>query len=261
MTIWQRITAAATCLLLLLLLAPMSPAEQNDDAEKEEQKEAESEPSQAGDEDAESGEDDEDEVSPFELSAEAFFESNEANQPINRKHVDATLLSAATFHATNIQRMEHELEALGHLPELDEASRLQAVYLVQRQELSHTNEDEKDLHEPIDRVKHVGLKPRFVAENVATEFAIQYEAGKTYYHRGRRFSYAPRGPAIPPHTYRTFAEALLRLWMDSPGHRENILHPDARFVGCAAVLDEKLPPGDIPKFYAAQVFFTPRLSR
>jgi uncharacterized protein YkwD len=52
-----------------------------------------------------------------------------------------------------------------------------------------------------------------------------------------------------------FAKALLDDWMSSPGHRENILHKSARYLGCACV--PLLEDASMEKIYCTQVFFTP----
>jgi uncharacterized protein YkwD len=103
------------------------------------------------------------------------------------------------------------------------------------------------------------LKFRFCAENVATAFGVQYQSGQKFYTRMENgstvISSEPRGKAVPPHTYVTFAEALIASWMKSPGHRKNILNPEGRYFG-ASCLPEKKSEG-IPIFYCVQVFFTP----
>jgi len=50
------------------------------------------------------------------------------------------------------------------------------------------------------------------------------------------FSYEPEGDPIKPHTYVGFALSLLDHWMNSPGHRKNILDKNPAHLGCAARL-------------------------
>ena len=109
------------------------------------------------------------------------------------------------------------------------------------------------------RLAGVGLNPRFAAENLAYTFAVQYRSGDRLYVRkenGERImSYKPSGPALPPHTYVSFAKAVVDQWLTSPGHRENLLHRDPKFlgVGCRPGTDES----GLPMIYCCQVFYAP----
>jgi GNAT superfamily N-acetyltransferase len=74
-------------------------------------------------------------------------------------------------------------------------------------------------------------------------------------------SYEPNGKPIPPHTYVSFAKALLSQWMNSPHHKENILIADARYMGSACAPSRDDGDRDFHKFYCAQEFFTPMPGR
>jgi uncharacterized protein YkwD len=110
-----------------------------------------------------------------------------------------------------------------------------------------------------DRAKLAGLRPRVLAENVASTFGRRYKSGQPFYSReqnGRKiYSAEPNGPPIPMHTYSSFAEALVDSWMKSPGHRKNILHSEVEYLGCACDLPRN--PNAMETFYCTQVFFTP----
>jgi len=71
-----------------------------------------------------------------------------------------------------------------------------------------------------DRARAVGLHTSFLAENVASAFGRRYKSGAKFFVReeaGRKiYSYEPNGPAIPMHSYLSFAEALVDEWMSSP---------------------------------------------
>jgi uncharacterized protein YkwD len=172
--------------------------------------------------------------------------------------IDYDLLAAAVFHETNRRRAEHDLPGLAYKRELREASRIQARGMKHLQGISH--EHPKEEKETVkDRLEHVGLKPLFFSENVAMVFGIRYESGEPFYIRradGRRIlSDKPGGPAIPPHTYQSFAESLLESWMGSPGHRRNILarQPDSLGAECHHDRGED----GMDRFFCAQVFFAP----
>ena len=92
------------------------------------------------------------------------------------------------------------------------------------------------------------------AENIITEVAIEYESGENVYVRDRKkghFSRTADGPILPRHTYRSFAKSVVDRWMDSPGHRKNILAKDALQIGIGtAFRDER----GFPTFVAVQNF-------
>ncbi|MCB1131475.1 MAG: hypothetical protein KDN05_10130 [Verrucomicrobiae bacterium] len=193
-----------------------------------------------------------------ELSASEFFQREDVKKPIDFSDIDQALLSAAVFHETNRRRAEHDLPALKYLPKLREAALIQARDLRERQVIGHRG-SEPDIRTLGDRFEKVGLRPRFRAENVATVFGVRYEAGTKLFTReenGERiFSKKPDGPAIEPHSYRSFAKNLLDAWMDSPGHRKNILHSSPTHLATASLHrpSEKQPD----RFYCAQEFYTP----
>jgi uncharacterized protein YkwD len=60
------------------------------------------------------------------------------------------------------------------------------------------------------------------------------------------------GEPMPPHTYSSFAQALLDDWMNSPGHRENILSDEAPYLGAACAYQDD---DEMPLYYCVQLFF------
>ena len=191
---------------------------------------------------------------------EEFKKSEAGQRKIDPEDLDTNLVAVAILHATNQQRQEQKLAPLQYHEGARKAAALQARIMQERGSISHVNPDQPNLRTLEDRVKAAGLKYQFIAENVATAFGIKYEAGKPFYPRTENgqevFSYEPRGEPIPPHSYASFAEALVENWMSSPGHRKNILNEAAEFLGASCF--PKTDETGMTKFYCAQVFFTPR---
>ena len=190
--------------------------------------------------------------------ADTFAKLPQAQDTIDFERVDRRLLSAAVFHETNRRRLRHDLPALAYRDSVREVADLQARYMKQTGKVSHEQADPK-YRTLKDRLASAELRPRFAGENVALTFGLRYESGSSFYIRtenGKKiFSKTPNGAPIPPHTYLSFAQELVAQWMRSPGHRKNILHPDARFLGAAS-----RPARDdsgMAIFYSCQVFFTP----
>jgi uncharacterized protein YkwD len=170
--------------------------------------------------------------------------------------IDQDLLSAAVFHETNRRRARYSRSLLTYRAELQEAARIQARGMARAGAVTHQHPD-PGLKTLADRLRHVGVQPRFSAENTAMSFAIQYKSGTPVHSRkqdGRVvFSYEPEGEPIRPHTYRSFAEALLDEWMRRSGHRSNILDERARQLGTGH--EHARNAQGMDTMYSVQVFF------
>ena len=175
----------------------------------------------------------------FDVSAGEFRGSGVAEQRLDSRRMDQTLLAAALFHEANVQRQKAGRSALRHDARLDRAALLHAASMVRDQFFDHINPGQADLRTPKDRVLSVGFKPMFISENIATHFDIRYQSGTPVYRvpreKGGVFSTTPDGPPIAHHTYRSFAVSLMNEWMASKGHRQNILskYPIQSGAGCA----------------------------
>lgn len=191
----------------------------------------------------------------------AFQSYGPAQKVVPVGEFDTNLLAAAVFHETNRRRELQGLPALSFNPGAQEAAAMQARIMAKKGKISHDNPEHPELKTLQDRVRKAGLTPQFAAENVATAFDIQYESGRTFYERvenGRTIaSYTPKGKSIPRHTYLSFAKQLLDGWMNSPGHRKNILHKSAKSLGASCVPGVESGSGPMRTFYCAQVFYTP----
>ncbi len=168
--------------------------------------------------------------------ATSFRRVAEARRAIHPQRLDRDLLDAAVLHETNRRRLQHNLPPLRFDARARTAARIQASAMAKGEFVDHENPEPR-YRTMADRAKVAGLRPRMLAENVASAFGRRYESGKQFYTRqenGRTvYSYEPDGPPIAMHSHISFAEALVEGWMKSPGHRKNILAPSARFLGCA----------------------------
>lgn len=198
----------------------------------------------------------------FAMSPDEFAKCEAANQVINFIVPDHTLLSAGILHETNRWRATEGLKPLLHHPQVDEACMIHVRDMVAKNYLAH-QEKGTDTPQPIDRVRKAGLTPILAAENIATSPGIQYQSGRNVYPlkqwKRKGVSYEENGPAIPPHTYQSFAAQVVKQWIDSPSHRENIMLRDARYMGAACLPANPKSETDeaFHKFFCAQVFYTP----
>jgi len=90
-----------------------------------------------------------------------------------------------------------------------------------------------------DRVARTGLRMKKVEEN-----AIMLPARPL-----------PGSPQCD-YTYAGLASSIVQSWMDSPGHRLNLLDPDVTSIGCSARLAHELAADQ--RVFAIQVFLLPK---
>jgi uncharacterized protein YkwD len=194
----------------------------------------------------------------FELDSTRF--QTAAAQEVQISSINHDLLASAILRETNERRRQARLLPVKHEPKATEAAKIQSEIMRARGSISHDNPNNAGYRTLDLRVKSVGLNYRLIAENVATAFGLQYRSGTKFYperKNGRTtFRNKPGGPPIPPHTYATFAKNLVDAWMNSKGHRENILRKDAEYLG-AYCAPANAKDGEMPIFYCTQVFFTP----
>lgn len=189
-------------------------------------------------------------------TSEALMRLSELNDPIDFENIDLKLLQAAVRALTNRERAAHNLTELRHDQALEQAAEEHSQAMRDRNFFSHTS--------PVpgrrtvgDRVRAAGFNGRGFGENIATSFGIQYETGRQVFipsQNGGYFSYDYQGEPIPPHSYLSAAEVVVGQWMDSPGHRENILRPEYRYLGVGAAYVPDPRFHGIPTFFMTQNF-------
>lgn len=165
----------------------------------------------------------------------SYSEMKLFQEPIEFGSFDKSRLNAACYHETNARRVSHGLKALPYHEALESTAQIYAEVLVRDNFFAHTHPTNSSLRTLEDRGRAAGILNPKLAENIAITIAIPYRSGDPVYPRGTgRFSYTPDGPVIPAHTYASFAKELLDQWMNSPGHRQNVLSSSAVALGCGA---------------------------
>ncbi len=146
--------------------------------------------------------------------------------------VTPSRLAAALLAETNRVRREHGCRPLRPLPELSAAAEDQAAYMALMLHAGHHNVllGQSDV---LDRVIRHGLRPPTVAENVAAQ---------------------PAAIGGKPMSSAEIAAELVASWMESPGHRANLLNRRFTHLGCAARLAPAM--GQVTYVFGAQVFST-----
>lgn len=191
-------------------------------------------------------------------AAMEFWAQKELDARIEVSRFDRGLMAAAIFHETNRVREKLGLPAFRKIPKLDETADLEAAVGKFYQPPSHTNPFPA-IGTPADRVSYVGLKAWKVAENIALlpVYEIEPEVGVGITTReGRKLLVHPRThEELKPATYRGFAATVVQAWMNSPGHRANLVEPTLVYLGCSVQPSVSLMGVD--HLFCVQVFFTP----
>lgn len=190
-------------------------------------------------------------------SWEDFFKLSQVNQPIDYGDIDYGLLHAAIFYATNEQRSLHGLNTFNYSFRIEQLSASHASDMVNYNFYGHfsTIRNKRLLR---DRFQIVGLNPGQIAENISSTAGLDYDYGRAvgapqspgdYYYRSSH-----EVEPVQRHSYASYAREVVKLWMESPGHRANILSPTFRYlgVGCAVYPEKKL--FNMPYFINVQCF-------
>jgi uncharacterized protein YkwD len=191
------------------------------------------------------------------FDAEGFRNYEPAGQPIDFDNIDYGLLNAAIFYETNRVRLKHGKPVFRHARPLEEAALLHARDMVQLWFFSHQNPHEPEKRTLSQRLALFGVEGGYRAENISEAFGIRYTQGTSIIppERGSSiFRYYETGKVIPNHSYISFAEALLQRWMDSAGHRANVLSERFNYLGCGAFHYRNEAFYGIDQFKAVQNF-------
>jgi len=195
-------------------------------------------------------------VANYDKSYEEFIELDQVDDRIDFKNINYPLLQACILFETNQQRILNDLPALVYNEQLESAASGHAKDMTKYNFFSHTSvvSGKKSLS---DRVKLAGLEPWGVGENIATSFGLDYISNTPVYSPKQNngyFSYTYQGDPILAHTYLSYAQAVVQQWMNSSGHRANILSTSFKSLGtgCSHYSDKSFYMMDM--FHAVQVF-------
>jgi uncharacterized protein YkwD len=134
------------------------------------------------------------------------------HQSFDRDEPDIPLLNAAMFFLTNEQRVKHNKSAAEYHPALEIAAYNHSKRMA-KTEFSHTGTD-ADRKTPRQRGELAGIANPKLAENIA------------YSHIGGGL------------TYLDLADKVITQWMNSPGHRSNILSDETHQMACGAYVKD-----------------------
>ncbi len=164
---------------------------------------------------------------------------------------DYELLNEAIYLATNEARKSESRSELKRNKKLGQAAARYAQRQAVGNFLAHIDPTGGP-KTPDDRVRVLSAINPYVSENLASTTGYPIGSGELVYSDpSGGFSRKRGGPKIAPHTYRSFARDVVQQWLDSPGHRKNILSPDALELGCGTYIFFQ---NKIPSFVSVQNF-------
>jgi uncharacterized protein YkwD len=191
----------------------------------------------------------------YSYTTENFRKQEIFQDTIDLINPDQARLNAVIFYMTNEERKKKKLSEVKYHPKLEEAAVIHSESMVKYDFFSHINKRSKKLHDPNARARSVGITNPFIAENIIETFVLEYTEGdKVYPGKIGEFRYKLDEDPIKSRTYISIGEVMLRAWMDSPDHRENILSKKAVQLGCGTAFYVKNDFNGMPAVIATQNF-------
>ncbi len=144
-------------------------------------------------------------------SRQAFMKLPQIKEKIDDNNFDQALLDACIFYVTNEKRVAHNRSPFKHSSSLRKAADMHSEDMARDNFYSHINPKDGSKRDPGMRMARFGVGDGQKAENIA----------KVSYYGS---------------TYLEVAYAFVDMWMDSPGHRKNILSKEFNYLGCGMAL-------------------------
>lgn len=164
---------------------------------------------------------------------------------------DEALLDRAILAEANFQRCIMGRDPLKPLSDLRAPARAHSSWMARAETLSHRSSiaGRATLR---DRITSTGLPVHSAAENLAQVPLYNLPPRFRVVDAGRCRFASTDGRNLFPHTYASFAQKVVGLWMTSPGHRKNLLSRSTSYMAAAAALSPDADfCGDI---YVTQIF-------
>ncbi len=152
---------------------------------------------------------------------------------------------------TNIERVDRGLEPLVYNPQLEKAAFWQAEYCSRKGYLTHSA-NETGMKNPGDRIRKFGGEWWTYGENITIQFALNMSRKSYSRYSDEKGEYVDFGN----HTVfwlneRQMGNTMVTSWMNSSGHRANIMNSAFRSIGAG------VHPGTYSghsSYYGCQVF-------
>jgi uncharacterized protein YkwD len=141
------------------------------------------------------------------------------HQKFNQHDPDYQLLNAALFYLTNDTRLKYRKPVLAYHAALEIAAYNHSYHMAESTFFSHENNIDARRRKTDDRGKLAGIVNPYIAENIV------------YFINSNSYSYLD------------IAIEALDIWMNSPGHRSNILAENGVQFGCGVYVKDNMVYG------------------
>ena len=190
-------------------------------------------------------------------SSTEFFEKGFADDTANLEALNLELLQAAIFHATNLERSKKRQFKYGK--NLEKGASFHSLEMLNKGFFSHVNRKNKKYKTPLHRAEKFKAKYAAVGENILEEIPLAYKDNSIYESELKNEVYVFRhhnnGKIILELTYKELADKMVDSWMNSPGHKENILKKSYTHLGVGvAIKQNPYAVNALPTIFATQLF-------
>lgn len=161
-----------------------------------------------------------------------------AQTMVPQTRIDQSMLEDAIREEVNFHRCRAGLRAVGDAgTSLAKQARKHSLWMAETQQLTHrsTVPGAATLRQ---RVRNAGLRVRTGSENIGMVHRYQIDNRHFKILNAQSCQFATyEGQSLPAHSYASLARHIVNLWMDSPGHRANILDRDVSKMSAAVAFD------------------------
>jgi len=154
--------------------------------------------------------------------------------------INQSLLNNAIRAEVNFHRCRSGLKPVGDAGRgLITQAQKHSVWMARTQQLTHKS-TVAGAATLVQRVKKAGVKFRTGSENIGMVHRYQIDNRRFKILNSSSCQFATQdGKALPAHSYASLARHAVTLWMNSPGHRKNILDKRVSKVSTAVAFDPK----------------------
>ncbi len=168
----------------------------------------------------------------------------EANQVVDHRAFNAQLLSRLIFDLTNVERQKASMPQFKNNQYLASAAAAHSGDMASRSYFNHKSKGIFKRTDHSERIRATGYTPSMSAENIAMIPTFN----------SQRIVQSPYGNQVVDTDYNTYyrlASYAVQQWMESPGHRANILNRSLTDLGVGAAVGMQ---GNVPYVYLTQNF-------
>lgn len=189
----------------------------------------------------------------YAMPAESFFELPAVKAQIDPNQPNYPLLAAAVFHASNQARTAEGHSALSYERPLAQAARLHSESMRKHGFFAHRNPKSKRYRTPKLRIQKYSGAFKAFAENIARYAIYRLEKKGIFFVTPDGSLVDENNQALRAETYTGLAHKIVNGWLNSPGHRANLLGDyQALGVGISEVF--RTNENQIPELYITQNF-------